>query len=421
MAARHSPVPTVVSAVDAAFRAEWSGLVAVLRREFGDLQVAEDAAQEAFATAPRAWRRDGVPERPGAWLLVTARRRAIDTLRRGKALDERMATLVDAPPPSASEILDDQLALIFGCCHPALSVDAQVALTLRTVCGLSTDQIAHAFLVPGPTMGKRIVRAKDKIRRAGIPFDVPPVEHLDERVEGVAAGIYAVFTEGHASSRGATLIRGDLCDEAIWLAETTSELLPTHGDLHALSALCLLTDARRAARYDSAGSPVLLAEQDRDRWDRAKVTKGLDHLIAARRHEAQGAYRPQAEIAAIHSMAPCYEATEWSAIVTVYDQWLEAGGGPVVALNRAAAIGERDGSEAALAALAPLLDSGTLDDYHYAHIAHATHLRALGRDEDAIRAYDRAIAVCTNDAEGTWIRAQRAELTRDGPRRSSAG
>ncbi|MEM8619380.1 MAG: sigma-70 family RNA polymerase sigma factor [Actinomycetota bacterium] len=420
MNARRSPVPTVVSAVDVAFRAEWSGLVAVLRREFGDLQVAEDAAQEAFAAASRVWRRDGVPDRPGAWLLVTARRRAIDALRCARALDDRMAMLADAPPPSTDEVLDDQLALIFGCCHPALAVEAQVALTLRTVCGLSTEQIAHAFLVPSPTMGKRIVRAKDKIRQAGIPFDVPPIERLDERVDGVAAVIYAVFTEGHASSTGTTLIRGDLCDEAIWLAETTSDLLPAHGELHALSALCLLTDARRAARFDDTGAPVLLKDQDRELWDRAKVARGLDHLIVARRNEAQGAYRPQAEIAAIHSMAPCYGATDWSAIVAVYDRWLEADGGPVVALNRAAAIGEHDGSEAALAALAPLLDSGALDDYHYAHVANAAHLRALGRHERAIRAYDRAIAVCTNDAEASWIRAQRAQLIGDDPRLSSS-
>ncbi|MEO1057989.1 MAG: sigma-70 family RNA polymerase sigma factor [Actinomycetota bacterium] len=411
--------PTVVSAVDAAFRAEWSGLVATLRREFGDLQIAEDAAQDAFAAASRMWRRDGVPERPGAWLLVTARRRAIDALRRAKSLDDRLATLADAPPPSPREMLDDQLALIFGCCHPALSTEAQVALTLRTVCGLSTDQIARAFLVPSATMGKRLVRAKDKIRRAGIPFSVPDVNLLDERVDGVAAVIYAVFTEGHASTGNDTLIRGDLCDEAIWLAETVTTLLPDHGDVHALAALCLLTDARRAARFGQHGEPILLPDQDRDAWDRHKVARGLDHLVAARRHDARGPYRPHAEIAAVHSISPCYDATDWTAIIGVYDRWLAAGGNAVVALNRAVALGERDGPDAALAALTPLLASGELDDYHYAHVAHATSLRRAGRNDEAVAAYDRALATCSNDSEARWIRAERAEVATSG--RTPAG
>ncbi len=399
-----------MSAVDAAFRSEWPGLVATLRRELGDLQVAEDAAQEAFAVASRAWRRDGPPERPGAWLLVTARRRAIDSLRRDRAFDARLAELADAPPPTRRELSDDQLALIFGCCHPALATDAQVALTLRSVCGLSTEQIAHAFLVPSATMAKRLVRAKQKIRAAGIPFAVPSRDRLAERIDGVCAVIYAVFTEGHTSSSGVTLLRGDLCDEAIWLAETMTELLPDDGDLRALTSLCLLSDARRAARFDAAGAPVLLADQDRSRWDGAKIARGLEHLIAARRRAAAGAYRPLAEIAAVHAVAEHYDDTDWRRIVVVYDSWLAAGGGPVVALNRAVAIGERDGHEAGLVELEPLIAAGDLDEYHYAHTAHAELLRRSGRTADARRAYTRALESCRNDAETIWIERRRDSL-----------
>jgi RNA polymerase sigma-70 factor (ECF subfamily) len=399
-----------VSAVDAAFRTEWPRLVATLTRELRDLQLAEDVVQEAFVEASRRWRTDGPPRTPGAWLLTTARRKAIDVIRRDRRFEDRLPALAEAAeqPPNEQRLVDDQLALVFGCCHPALSTDAQVALTLRSVAGLTTEQIAHAFLVPVPTMAKRLVRAKHKVRAAGIPFVVPRPEQLPTRLAAVCGVIYAIFTEGHTSSSGDGLIRGNLCDEAIWLAETLALLLPTESEARGLAALCLLTDARRATRSDDQGRPVLLPDQDRSAWDRPKIDRGLRHLVAAHAGGAAGTYHLQATIAALHATAPSYADTDWEAIVTVYDAMLVSGGGPVVALNRAAAIAERDGPVAGLVAVEEL-DAEALDDYPYFHSARAELLHRSGRDAAAIDAYERAIELAGNDVQRSWLAERRAE------------
>lgn len=398
--------PTAVSTVDAAFRTEWPRLVATLARDLRDLQLAEDSVQDAFVEAARHWRQSGTPERPGAWLLTTARRKAIDRIRRAKRFDDRLPALAEQFErlPDQRQLVDDQLALLFGCCHPAINREAQVALTLRSVAGLSTAQIAHAFLVPEATMAKRLVRAKNKIRAAGIPFTVPEAERLPDRLDAVCGVVYAIFTEGHASGHGATLVRGDLCDEAIWLAETLAELAPEEPEVRSLAALCLLTDGRRATRIDGEGFPVLLADQDRSRWDAEKMRRGTAHLLAANALGRVGPYQLQATIAAIHSTATRWEDTDWPAIIGVYDVLLANGGGAVVALNRAVAVAELDGPAAALAILDELDTSGDLERYHYFHSARAEMLGRLDRDDEAISAFEHALRMCDNEQAQAWIR-----------------
>ena len=402
-----------VSAVDAAFRTEWPRLVATLRRELHDLQLAEDAAQDAFVEASRRWRQSGSPDRPGAWLLTTARRKAIDRIRKAKRFDERLPVLAAELErvPDAHELVDDQLALLFGCCHPAIPRDAQVALTLRSVAGLTTAQIAHAFLVPEATMAKRLVRAKNKIRAAGIPFSVPGADQLPDRLAAVCGVVYAIFTEGHASAHGTTLVRGDLCDEAIWLAETLAELAPAEPEVRSLAALCLLTDSRRPTRIDESGQPVLLADQDRSAWDTDKIRRGTAHLLAANAQGRVGAYQLQATIAAIHSTAARWEDTDWEAIVGVYDVLLANGGSPVVALNRAVAVGEHEGPTRALALLDELAETGDLDRYHYFHSARAEMLRRLDRPDEASAAFEQALQVCDNAEAQDWIRRRIEQTT----------
>ncbi len=408
-----------INAITLAFRDEWPRLVATLVRELRDLEMAEDVVQEAFVEASTRWRKDGVPDRPGGWLLTTARRKAIDRIRRNKRFDDRLPALAEAAKvePQPEMLIDDQMALLFGCCHPALGIDAQVALTLRSVGGLSTAQIAHAFFVPEPTMAKRLVRAKSKIRAAGIPFTIPPRDRLADRLEAVCGVIYAVFTEGHVSSHGRTLLRGDLCDEAVWLAETLAELTPDDPEVRGLAALCLLTDSRRNARVDGNGQPVLLADQDRQRWDRDKIDRGLAHLISAparpsrNSNDRNGPYRQQAMIAAVHSSAATFAATDWAAIVSIYDQMISAGGNPVVELNRAAAIAERDGAAAGLDLLEELDARGDLDHYLYLHSAKAELHRRLGNRRAAASAYENALVVCDNDAERTWLLGRLATVS----------
>ncbi len=399
-----------VSTVDAVFRTEWPRLVATLTRELRDLDLAEEAAQEAFLEASRVWRRDGPPDRPGAWLLTTARRRAIDRIRRAQRFDDRLAALAEDAErqPEQRRLVDDQLALLFGCCHPALEQDAQVALTLRAVGGLTTSQIAHAFLVPEPTMAKRLTRAKKKIRAAGIPFTVPDADRIDDRLASVCGVVYAILTEGHASASGPTLLRGDLCDEAIWLAETLASLAPDETEVRSLAALCLLTDARRTARFDASGEQVLLADQDRSAWDAEKIRRGIGHLLAANAGATVGPYQLQATIAAIHASADRWEDTDWAAIVGVYDVLVGTGAGPIVALNRAVAIGERDGPDRAL----PLLDelAEDLSTYHYFHSARAELLVRAGRVDEASVAFDRALEACDNEDTRRWIRRRRQAL-----------
>ncbi len=403
---------TAVSATDAAFRTEWPRLVATLTRELGDLQLAEDVAQDAFVEASRHWRRSGTPDRPGAWLLTTARRKAIDRIRRAQRFDERLPVLADdlERQPDPQLLVDDQLALLFGCCHPALTTEAQVALTLRSIGGLTTAQIAHAFLVPEATMAKRLVRAKNKIRAAGIPFSVPDPDRLPDRLVAACGVVYAIFTEGHSSSHGAPLVRGDLCDEATWLAETLAELVPGESEVRALAALCLLTDSRRAARLNRARLPVLLADQDRSLWDQDKIRRGMEHLLAANALGRVGPYQLLATIAALHSSAETYAETDWRAIIGVYDVMLQQGGGPVVALNRAVAVGERDGPAAALVLIDALGSEDELAGYHYFHSARAEMLVRLERLEEADEGFRRALDVCDNESARQWLEARRASL-----------
>ncbi|MFV0526066.1 MAG: RNA polymerase sigma factor [Acidimicrobiales bacterium] len=418
-----------ISPVAAAFRSEWSPLVAALLRQFGDLSLAEDCAQEAFVAASVAWPASGPPDRPGAWLLTTARRKAIDRLRRDRRYDARLADLAgpvgggagvagapsatadDGPAPT-TVAGDDHLALLFGCCHPALDVETQVALTLRYGAGLSTAQIASAFQVPEPTMAKRLVRAKHKIRAAGVPIRVPDPEDRPERLDALCGVVYGILTEGHASASGAVLVRGNLCDEAVWLAETLARLAPAEPEVRGLAALCLLTDARRPARTDADGQPVLLADQDRGRWDAGKIERGLTHLAEARRWGRIGPYQLQARLAGLHAVAPSFAATDWDQVVATYDQILTLGDQPVVALNRAAAVAERDGPAAGLALIDDLVEDGTLVDYHYLHSARAELLRRLGRHAEADDAYVRALALTGNDAERRWLAHRREALSR---------
>lgn len=402
-----------INPVETAFRAEWPALVATLVRDLRDLELAEDVAMEAFTTAADRWHRDGIPERPGAWLLTVARRRAIDRIRRFKRFEDRLPLLVQqvrgdddtVPDPSdpLRNVADDQLAMVFGCCHPALSIEAQVALTLRYIGGLSTAQIARAFMVPEATMAKRLVRAKHKISAAAVPIEIPSDDHIDDRTEAVLAVIYAIFTEGHTGSDGAVLVRGTLCDEAIHLAETLAALRPGDSEVRALAALCLLTDARRAARLDDAGLPVLLADQDRSQWDRSKIDRGMAHFAASHTTSRGGPYQLRAALSAVHSTADTYADTEWCAIVGIYDVILASGPSEIVELNRAAAVMEAFGAEEGLAAVEAANTSGQLDHYHYFHSARAEALRRLDRHGPAAVAYEAAIACCDNDTERRWL------------------
>lgn len=403
------------SAVEHAFRNEWAPIVAALVRQFGDLELAEDVTQDAFVEASRRWRREGIPPNPGGWLLVTGRRKIIDRIRRDKRYAQLLPRIVESDPAEPTRPDDsDQLALMFGCCHRALSPEAQVALTLRSLGGLTTAQIARAFRVPEPTMAKRLVRAKNKIRQAGIPFSIPtePDERAD-RLRAVSAVIYAIFTEGHASADGELLVRGNLCDEAVWLARRLCRLMPDASEAHALAALCLLTDARRVTRTDDRGLPVLLKDQDRTRWDGDKIAEGLGHLAVADRLDGDGPFEIQALIASCHATAPSYDATPWGTIVRLYDLLLGAGGGPIVALNRAVAIAERDGAAAGLRTLHELDTAGALEDYQYFHSARGELLVRVDRIPEAAAAYRKAIELCNNSSERVWL-ANRVEMLSTG-------
>lgn len=402
--------------VAAAFRTEWPRLVATLLRDFGDLTVAEDAAQDAFVEATRHWPNDGPPDQPGAWLLTTARRKAIDRMRRSTRFDHRVPLLaqhdadlkriadraVDTPnsvDEDGVRLIDDQLALLVGCCHPALAPDAQVALTLRSVAGLSTAQISRAFLVSESTMTRRITRSKSKIRAARIPFDPPDLTTLQLRIPAVCGVIYSIFTEGHSSTTEASLVRGDLCDEAIWLGELLVTLAPDDAEVAGLLALMLLIDARRSTRVNG-GAAVLLADQDRSRWDSHTIARGLAELARAHALRSAGMFQFQAAVAALHATAPSFEATDWAAIVRLYDVMLRRQPLALIALNRAIAVGQLDGPRHGLAALdaIPLADDldGDLGDYVYFHSARAEALADLGRHEESRQAYRRAIDVSTS-------------------------
>lgn len=383
--------------------------MATLVRETGSLELAEDAVGEAFVEASTRWRRDGPPRSPGAWLLTTARRRAIDRVRRDQRFTQRMPLLVaDHPPPSPTQLRDDQLALIAGCAHPAISGEAQVALTLRYVCGLSTEQIARSFLVPTETMKKRLTRAKKKIAEAGIPFEVPNPDRIAERLGSICAVVYAAFSEGYASTAGQELIRGSLCDEGVWLSELLCELVPDDSEVHGLAALVLLTDARRYARTDTDGLPVLLEDQDRSRWDRSKIERGLGHLHRAVTLPGIGPYQLLASIAALHDEASSIDETPWRSIAGLYDALIELHDTPVLRLNRAAALCWVEGPAVGLSLMDEL--AGELAEYSYYHSARAALLAQLGEAPLAVQAYRSAIDRCANDAEIEWMRRRIAGL-----------
>jgi RNA polymerase sigma-70 factor (ECF subfamily) len=410
------PADPVSSAVARAFRDERAIVLATLIRQAGDFQLAEDAVQEAFEAAVTAWRRDGVPDNPAAWITTAARRRAIDRLRRDRSVADRAQRLAELArldiqheeEPSMDDegsIVDDRLRLIFTCCHPALSQPARVALTLRTLGGMTTGEIARAFLVAEPTMGKRIVRAKRKIAEARIPYRVPDDDELPERLRGVLRVVYLIFNEGYAATEGDRLVRRELCDEAIRLGELLSRLMPDDAEVWGLSALMLLHDARRAARVDSSGRYVALDEQDRSLWDHGRIREGLARLERAVRLRRPGEYQLQAAITALQIQAPDADATDWAQIAELYGALARLNPSPVIELNRAVAVDLADGPAAGLALLEPLLGEPALERYQPLHAAHAELLSRAGDAAGAARAYERAIALSANAVE-------RAELER---------
>jgi RNA polymerase sigma-70 factor (ECF subfamily) len=409
------PADPVSAAVARAFREERAIVLATLIRQAGDFQLAEDAVQDAFEAAVTAWRRDGIPANPGAWITTAARRRAIDRLRRDRSVADRAARVAELmrldaqeEEPSMDEestIVDDRLRLIFTCCHPALEMPARVALTLRALGGLTTGEIARAFLVAEPTMGKRIVRAKRKIADAHIPYRVPADEELPERLRGVLRVVYLIFNEGYAATEGDRLVRAELCAEAIRLGELLSQLMPDDAEVWGLLALMLLHDARRAARVDDRGRYVAFDEQDRALWDQDRIRDGLAKLERAVRLRRPGEYQLQAAITALQMQAPDAERTDWAQIAELYGALGRLNPSPVIELNRAVAVGLADGPTAGLSLLVPLLAEPALERYQPLHAAHAELLSRAGDIAGAARAYERAIALTANAVE-------RAELER---------
>ena len=410
------PVDEVITRVH---HEEWARVVATLARRFGDLDVAEDAAAEAFATAAERWPRDGIPPNPGGWLTTTATRKGIDRLRRESQRDAKheAARMLqdDTPHEPTGPVEDDRLRLVFTCCHPALAVEARVALTLRLLGGLTVAEIARAFLVSETAMAQRITRAKAKIKTAGIPYRVPSAADIRERLTGVLAVVYLVFNEGYLAGEGDDPVRADLTDEAIRLGRLLRSLLPDNGEVAGLLALMLLTDARRSARVSRTGELVTLDEQDRGAWDRALIAEGralLDERVAAvaAGAEAPGRYQLLAAISAVHTAAPSARDTDWSAIAALYGRLAQLDPSPIVRLNRAVAVAEVDGPSVGLAEVDRL--AGVLDGYHAFHATRADLLRRLGRSGESRAAYDRAIALAGNPAERAYLTRRRDQLAR---------
>ena len=402
-----------MTAIEEIFRSDWGRLLSALIHLLGDFDVAEEALQEAFAIAVTEWA-DEVPRNPSAWLYGTARHKAIDRLRRQSRFAEKQTEMAAMTASSTtidieeeSSVPDERLRLIFTCCHPALAEEAQVALTLRTLCGLTTEEIARAFLVPVATMAQRLVRAKSKIRGAAIPYRVPPASELRERLSAVMAVVYLVFNEGYAAASGTSLVRHDLCAEAIRLGRMLRLLMPDP-ELDALLALMLLHDSRRNARM-SDGDLVLLADQDRSLWDRSEIDEGRALLQSSLRRSTPATYALEAAIAAVHADASVASETDWRQIVILYDRLYALHPTPIVALNQAVAISMADGPVAALPLVETLADS--LDDYHLWHATRADLLRRLDRSDEALASYRRAFELTANDAERRFLQRRIGELT----------
>jgi RNA polymerase sigma-70 factor (ECF subfamily) len=413
-----------VEQIELFYREESGRILASLIKLVGDFDLAEDAMQDAFAVAIAQWPVQGLPTNPRAWIVGTARHKALDRFRRRTLFESKRSELRNdeellgrlqahedlEAEASDTGVNDERLRLIFTCCHPALALESQIALTLRTLCGLSTEEIARAFLVPSPTMAQRLVRAKHKIRRAGIPYRVPPEEMLSERLGGVMATVYLVFNEGYTASSGETLVRGELCSEAIRLGRLLCALISDNGELKGLLALMLLQDARRAARMDTHGDLVLLESQDRSSWNRAQIREGLELVDAALRARPIGPYSLQAAIAAVHSRAARPEATDWHEIAGLYDELMQVAPSPIVELNRAVAVAMAYTLEQGLSLIEEIELRGELREYHLVAAARADLLRRLRRWSDAGAAYRQALSLVTNDAERRFLSRRLAEV-----------